>query len=358
MKTWIKGILAIAILAGAGYWIYQKYKPEPELPVEAPAPITFQVTQATLAQKVQVKGKSAYAEQTEVFAPFSAKIREWRVKNGQQVQKGDLLFTLDTQTLQSEAKQLESEIEKTRVELDLNKLTLNAAEDTEPPGATEEERKKAYADRETKRQAQTLNEKALALKMKELQAKKAIIGNAAVHAGAAGVFVLYDTENKTRMASEGQVLGAIVNTDKLQFLASISEADMFLVKPGMSVSVKATGNPDLKLSGKVSQISKFAQKGVNTDPKLPSQFDMVIDLEPSPGLIGGLSLEGTIETLRKENVIAVPSLGILRDKDTPYVMLDKGNGQPEKRVIRTGLEVDDLTEVLDGLKPGDAVLIS
>lgn len=36
MKKWIKIIITVVLLAGAGYWLYEKYKPKPEAPIEMP----------------------------------------------------------------------------------------------------------------------------------------------------------------------------------------------------------------------------------------------------------------------------------------------------------------------------------
>lgn len=88
MKKWIGIIITIVLMAGAGYWAYEKYKPQPEAPMEVPPPITFDVTQETMTQTILVKGKSVYTEQADVFAPYASSIKQWHVKNGDQVKKG------------------------------------------------------------------------------------------------------------------------------------------------------------------------------------------------------------------------------------------------------------------------------
>ncbi|RRJ61810.1 efflux RND transporter periplasmic adaptor subunit [Paenibacillus oralis] len=354
---WIKRVVIIFLLAGSGFFLYQKYKPAPEAPVEAPAPITFQVTQETITQEIQVKGKSAYTDQTDVFAPFTGPIKQWHVENGQAVRKGAALFSLDSKTLQNEVQQMESEMMKSRLENKLNKISAKQGEGAEQPGVTEEERKKAFADRESKRLMSDINEEAIAVKEQDIAFKKSLIGMSTVSAPASGVFLLNETDTKTRMVNEGQYVGTVVNTGKLQFTAAVSEQEIFRIKAGMPVKVQMTGKKEIPLTGKVSRISKFAKKGAENDPKQVSQFDIVIDLKPDPSLIGGISLEGKIETARKEKAIVVPSLAVMREQNEAYVMLDKGNGNYERQTIQTGIETDDKTEVLNGLKPGDTVVL-
>ncbi|OPG95498.1 hypothetical protein B2I21_25860 [Chryseobacterium mucoviscidosis] len=357
ISKWIKRIIMIGLLAGVGYFLYQQYKPVPEAPIEAPQPITFEVTQETVTQEIQVKGKSVYAKQTDVYAPFASKIKQWNVENGEPIRKGAVMFSLDSKALQTEVQQLETDIEKSRLEAQLNEIGLNQGNGSEPLGVTEEERKKAFAERETKRLTNEMNKDSIAVKEQEVQAKKAVIGLSTVYAPVSGVFLMNDTETKTRMVSEGQYVGTIVDTGKLQFVATITEQDIFKIQTGMPVSVHMTGNKEVALTGKVSKISKFAKKGTETDLKQPSQFDIVIDLKPNAKLIGGLSLEGKIETLRKEKATVVPTLAVMRDQDTAYVMLDQGKGQYAQQTIQTGIETDDKTEVLNGLKPGDIVVL-
>lgn len=357
MKKWIKIVIAGVLVAGVGYWGYGKLKPASEPLVEADAPITFEVTKETMTQSVQVKGKSVYTELSDIVAPYSGNIKKWHVKNGQQVNKGDVLFTLDTTTLQSELKQLESEIKKSKIDYELTKVSLNQNSDSEALGSSEEERKKAFADREGKRLTNEFNQQAILLKQEELQRKKETLNKAVMRAPSAGVFQLTDIDNKTRMVNEGQLIGSVTNTSKIQFLAIVGEEEMFKLKVGMPAQVQMSAQKELMFTGKVSKISKFARKSSDVDLKQASQFDIVIDLKPDPKLFGGVSLEGNIETLRKEDVIVVSSLAVMRDQEEPYVLLDKGNGKSEQRIVKTGIESGDKTEIISGLKPGDIVVL-
>ncbi|MDR6725580.1 RND family efflux transporter MFP subunit [Paenibacillus amylolyticus] len=357
MKKWIKIIITIVLLAGVGYWLYEKYKPKPELPVEIPPPITFDVTQETMTQTIQVKGKSVYTDQTDVFAPYASSIKQWHVKSGDQVKKGDILFTLDTTAQQTEVQQLESDLEKARLDYELNQVSVEQAGMTETLGVTEEERKKAFVEREGKRLTSELSQKALVLKEQEIQKKKEVMSKAVVYASASGIFQMNDEDSKTRAVTEGQVIGSITNTSKLKFMTIVGEEEMFRLKVGMPVQVRMTAQKDLEFTGKVSKVSKFARKSTDTDLKQASQFDVVIDLKPDAKMFGGVSLEGDIETTRKDKATVVSSIAVMRDQTEPYVLLDKGNGQTEPLTIKAGMESGDKTEVLSGLKPGDVVVI-
>lgn len=357
MKKWIAIAAAALLLAGGAYLLYEKLKPEPELVMEEIPPITFEVTQETMTQTVQVKGKSMYTDTNDISAPYAAKIKKWDVKDGQQVNKGDVLFTLETSALQNELEQLESDIEKSKVDHEISKVGLEQDALGDTLGGSEEERKKAFVDKEGKRLANELSLKAITIKEDELQRKREIMNKAVVHAPAAGIFQLAEVENRTSMVTEGQVVGSVTNTSKIQFKAIVGEEEMFRLKEGMPVNVRMSAQKELAFTGKVSKVSKFARKASEADLKQASQFDIVIDLAADPKLYGGVSLEGDIETLRKENIIAVSSLAVMRDQEEPYVLIDRGNGQTEQQTVQTGIESGDKTEIISGLKVGDIVVL-
>ncbi|ANY69326.1 hypothetical protein BBD42_24705 [Paenibacillus sp. BIHB 4019] len=355
MMKWVKRIATVAVLLGVGFFLYLQYKPEPEPQPEPQPMITFEVTQEAISQTLKVKGKSVYAEEIEVYAPLSAKIHSWNRKNGEQVKKGEVLMALDIKTLQAELKSLEFDIKKMKLDAKIQEISQQQDAETEVIGATGEERKKAFLDREGKRLTNELGQETLAIKEQELSAKKSALATAVVYAPTSGVFLYNEADVKSRMLSEGQLIGKIVNTALVKFKATVSELDVFRIKPGMSVEVQLVGQKDKIFAGVINSVSQFPK--LANDSSQPSEFDVVIDLKQDKQLLGGLTLEGEIETQRKENAIVVPTLAIMRDQGAVYVMLDPGNGQPVRRDIKTGMEVGDNTEILKGLKAGDIVVI-
>jgi|GEM_PF-524296 len=368
IKKWSMLTIVAVVLLGGGYYGYTKYKqsngealePEPEM-----APIVLEVTQETISSKLTVKGKSVYAEETELYAPLGANVKEWKVKHGQTINKGDVLLTLDTTGLQKEVKSVEAELKKARLDAKLQKLneqqTADADKASETMGGSGEERKQAFIARESKKETARLNEEAMAMREQELAEKKAetaaAMNKATVRAPVSGVFLLDEASAKSRAMADGQMIGKIVNTEALQFVTTVSEQYIFQIEEGMTVQVAMSGQKDRKTTGTIRSVSKFPKSSANADLSQASQFEVIIALPADSELIGGLSLDGQIETERKENAIVVPTLAITREQDETYVMLNDPNGQYEKRTIKTGLEMDDKTEVLEGLKPGDQVVL-
>jgi len=336
------------------------YKPqELQEPVEKSPAFTFEVTKEKIINSVQVIGKSEYKQEKLLYAPFTSKVKQWKVENGTQVKKGDVLYTLDQSALKNEIITQEATIRKAKLEAELSEFVFQQEDETTAVGATEAERLKALAGQETSRLNNELNKENANIQEQELAIKKNKLKTAVYYAPANGIFLYDSTSERPQSVTENQYIGKIVYTNELEFIALVGEQDIFRIKPGMKVQVKMTALKDLKLSGEVTKVSKFATTAAgqtNTASQVP-QFEVVISLQPDEHLIGGLSLNGEIEITRKENATVVSSIAIVHEGDLSYVMLDKGNGQYERRDIKIGLETADKTEILSGLKVGDTVVL-
>ncbi|UNK19243.1 HlyD family efflux transporter periplasmic adaptor subunit [Paenibacillus sp. N3/727] len=382
MKKIIKWTVLVAVLAFVGYWGYGKMKPAAPVDpmMEAPQVISFPVTEETIMSTVQVKGRSEYGRETNVYTPFEAKVSSWKVVNGQQIKKGDILFNLEQKELRQQLQQKEAEQkkrkleqekkkqeqEKKKKEQELEEFILNQGLDNAPLGATEAERLKALAE-----QLKTLTEQENAQLSSQLEEVNDIIERQAMadlhdklnlstyRSPDSGIF-LFDSTQKPQPQSvtANQYIGKIVDLNSLRFVAYVDENDVFSIKPGMAVEVKMPSIKDLRLKGKVVEVAKFAE--AVTQEKQTSQtpqFKVIISLPKNDRLIGGLTLNGEIVSEQKDKAIVVPKLAVMTEGGESYVMVDKGNGQIERQDIKIGMVTLDKTEVLSGLKAGDSVVL-
>ncbi len=359
MKKRIKWLVIGLVLVGISYVLYSMSRPaKPMDSMEDSQAITFEVTTETLVNTIEVKGKSLYEQETFVYSPFSSKVTSWNVEDGQQVKKGDILFKLDQTALKNEISQEEASLRKADLEANLKAYLEDLDEEGMTVGTTETERKRTLATKEISRLTKELNDVTTSIQRKTLAEKQTLLGKSEYRSPAAGIF-LYDTASKRPQAvGDNQYIGKIVDLSKLQFIALVGEQDVFRIKPDMQVQVKMNAMKELKLSGKVLRVSKFAKTGTDQNNiDQAAQFEVVIALEPNEYLIAGLSLNGQIETERKEDVTVVPTIAVMREKDSYYVMVDKGNGQFERRDIKVGMETPEKTEVLEGLKKGDTIVL-
>ena len=70
-----------------------------------------------------------------------------------------------------------------------------------------------------------------------------------------------------------------------------------------------------------------------------------------------MSVDVSIITREKKNVLAVPSNSLTKENGRYYVLLKRGN-QIEKVEVKTGLwGLNDLVEITEGLSENDEIII-
>ncbi|UHA72644.1 efflux RND transporter periplasmic adaptor subunit [Paenibacillus sp. 481] len=362
MKKKIKWIVILLVVVGFSYGLYNFSNPaQTGVVTDDTGTMKFQVTKEALVQTIEVKGKSSYENETFIYSPFGAEVKQWGVKDAQQVKKGEMLFRLDPTTLQNEIEQTEANIQKQKLENQLAEFRRNVDSESSTTPMVEEELKKKYVERESSRLQQELNSVTMGIQQKEIAQKREKIGEAQYGAPVSGIFLFDDPKKLPQELKNNERIGKIVDLNKLQLVTLVGEQDIFNIKPGMAVEVKMNALKNLKLKGKVVKVSKFAKatstEQQNTNTNQAAQFEVIIGLEPNDKLIAGLSLTGKIETASKENAIVVPTVAVMREKDQQYVMLEKSKGNYERRNIKVGLETPEKVEVLEGLKDGDTVVL-
>ncbi len=355
----IKWIILGLVLIGISAVLYIQSHPAPQVnPAASQQAIVFTAAKETLVNKVEVKGKSLYQLETMVYAPFGSRVSSWVAADGQQVQEGDVLFKLDGSDLQTEIQKEEAAIRKTELESELARYAGDVKETAMGTGTSETERVDALTTRETAKLNRQLTEVNLDLQRKALVEKRKRLAAADYQSPVSGIFLYESSAKRPHALTENQYVGKIVQLDQLQMLALVGEADVFRIKPGMSVGVKLTAVKDMTLKGKVEKVSKFAKTGTdeNTLNQL-AQFEVIISLEKSEYLIAGLSLSGEIETERKEDALVIPAMAVVREGGNTSVLLDKGSGQTEKKPVKIGMETPEKVEIVEGLQAGDVVVL-
>ena len=122
MKKLIITLVVVAILAGAGWWGFQRFTRGNQTAdtSEAMSYKVVDVGRETLRDLVSASGKIEHQSETALNFEISGVVDEVLVKRGQQVKSGDVLAQLDTEDL--ELAIVRAEIQLAQSEADLQKL--------------------------------------------------------------------------------------------------------------------------------------------------------------------------------------------------------------------------------------------
>ena len=149
-----------------------------------------------------------------------------------------------------------------------------------------------------------------------------------------------------------QIVMTVVDADSLVMSASVTEAQLALVRAGSKGTITAVRFPGDVISGWL--------KSVSSVPVAPGKFSATIGLNlerDSQQLVPGLGCRVNFVIFDKKNAMTVPESAVRTsdngDGDSVRV---KVSGGTDTREVRVGRRHDGRVEILDGLEVGESVL--
>ncbi len=170
---------------------------------------------------------------------------------------------------------------------------------------------------------------------------------------------------KTDQVSSGTTIATLI-TDKQIAELSLNEVDVAKISLGQKATLTFDAIPDLTISGKVAEIDSVGTVSsgvVNYTVKI--SFDTG-DVRVKPGM----SVNSTIITDVKQNVLAVPNSAVKNQNENSYVEIfnttlaepvvgTQGSIStipPTKKTVVVGISNEKITEIVSGLNEGDIVV--
>lgn len=155
--------------------------------------------------------------------------------------------------------------------------------------------------------------------------------------------------------SRGDIVAAntpllhLASSDALSVRLGIEPAELGLVRPGQSVTIRPVYDLATSISGTISEVVHQ----VDNQTRLTQA---IVQLPATDQLLPGSTVRGVVELRRRDAVLSVPRAAILRDGEKTHLYL--AIGQTARRVeVSVGQDDGSRIEVLSGLKAGDRVVV-
>ncbi|BDG60227.1 efflux RND transporter periplasmic adaptor subunit [Caldinitratiruptor microaerophilus] len=149
-----------------------------------------------------------------------------------------------------------------------------------------------------------------------------------------------------------RVLATIVDTSVLTLTLQVDELDVPRLRPGQPASVVVNALPGRTLTGRVEKIA-----GEGTVQNGVTIFAVTITVPGQPDIRPGMTASASVRVAAKDGVLVVPAEAVERQGGRAFVQVPEGD-QVVRRPIRTGLENEQVVEVLEGLAEGDTVVVA
>lgn len=354
-----------------------------------------EVSKTTIESFINLTGKTAPIKDISVLPKIPGKVLNVYFEVGQQVEKGDVLFSLEDSDIRLQLRQAEAGL--TAAQAGLNRAkggmmeqqliqlesAMIAAETNYIDAKSNYDRTQQLFDAgAVSKQMLEVAESRLALANDQYEAAKSVFeitqtkinpeNIAAAEAQLSQAQAAYDmarsqldntlvrspikgivaskTVKAGEFASTAMPAMTIVDLSFLEVSVNVTEdvVNKIHVNDKAEVSIKAVGTD--MFEGKIISVSPSTDQRTQTYP-------VKVRIQNDSGIIkGGMFCDIKLITAREEDTIVVP-LSCLLNEDGKNVVYVVNNGIANKRYITTGLSNDTFMQVNDGLEEGDIVII-
>ena len=150
----------------------------------------------------------------------------------------------------------------------------------------------------------------------------------------------------------GEALYQIADLSSVWVIADVFEQDIGLVKTSAKATVRINAYPDKLFEGKVSYVYPTLNATTRTVPVRVELANPGLQLKP------GMFAQLELPVSAKGAVVTVPTSAVIDSGTRQIVLVDKGEGRFEAREVKLGARSDTHVEVIDGIREGEAVVVS
>ena len=312
------------------------------------------------------------------------------VKEGDFVNRGDMLLRIDDRTLHSAVaehaavvRMQQLNLSQSRVAARLRQQQFTRVENLASRGfATRAAYDEVHSGLSAARLEAEASGERLVQSQAALQRAQSQLAKTAVRAPAAGTVVAVnikpgETAVPSSIGIAGSSLMTIANVDSLIAEVNVGESDIAAVRAGQEVSITAAAYPDRPLKGVIRSLALSPKREAQSlslgGGSQARTYTVKVELNRPQGMVlrPGMSCRAEIFTRQVDRSTAVPIQAVLSTADDKtefdqkdarkrggehYVFVVDGS-RVVRRVVRLGLSDDSYQEIVSGLRPGDRVVV-
>ena len=370
-----KWFLVVLLALGAGSFWYWQASRKPADDNGGIKYITAPVAKGDIAHTVLASGSLQPLKSVKVGAQVSGEISALYVQIGDQLKQGDPVAEIDASTQQNTRDSAAASLASSKAALTSAQAKLREAQQNfnrqqslvKKGAAAQETLDAAQA---TLKAAQSSVEQAKAdIRRNQLELDNAglRLGYTNVTAPMDGVVISVAVEKgqTVNAVQDSPTLATIAQTKTMTVEAEIAEADVGDVKPGMKAYFTLLGADKTRYEGTLKSIDPAPLATSKNTTTTASSSDTAVyyygkmDVpNPDGKLRIGMTANMVIAVEEAKGVLTIPMTALqTNDKggDEVRVMID---GKPQPRVVKLGINDGVNTEIKEGLKEGEEVVIS
>ncbi|MBW8726697.1 MAG: efflux RND transporter periplasmic adaptor subunit [Inquilinus limosus] len=322
--------------------------------------VTAPVEQKSVATAISAIGAVEPISTVLITSRIDSQVMQVHVADGQTVQAGDLLFTLDDRPAKATVALAQANLEKDQADRDQTAADVQRDEPLVKTGAVS---RQAYdlavaaskrAEASVAADQANLDQARLTLSYTQIRAP--ITGRLGVVSVTAGNLVKANTTNSNANSGAVTSLVTITEMTPIRIAFTVPERNLDAIRAAMTspnppmVDAFDSDGQRRIASGQLSFIDSTVDTKSGTIP-LKATFD-----NAGFALWPGQFVRVALQLGAQDNAITVPTVALQAGQEGPFVFVAKPDGTAEVRPVTVARTVGDTAVVAEGLKPGEKVV--
>jgi RND family efflux transporter MFP subunit len=324
-------LLAAAITFLGAWQVCGQEKGKEETQKAKPIPVVaVQKAQvAPISRILEITGTATPTRQARLASPSEGPIQNCRVREGDQVKRGERLVTIGRSgAAAAQVTAMSESLKEQAAELNRTKILVQSGA---VPGSQLDTARAKY------------------------EGARALLAKARESAGDYSVAAPWDGVVSKVLVKDGDFVGPraplveMYDPDSLVIRLAIPEAQSTLVFKGMPVKVQMDAYPGKTFEGKISLVYPDLDTRMRTRT---AEVKLNYPVALIPGMFARLQIG--LETAT--DAVVLPGDAVLvmpNGEKVAYVLKD---GKAERRLVKTGLEAGGQVQIVSGIQPGDTVV--
>jgi HlyD family secretion protein len=343
-----------------------------------------------IVETITANGKIQPEKEVKISPDVSGEIVELTIKEGDQVEKGQLLLRIKPDTYisqrdrsmaaisSSRARLAQSEAQFTQAELSFNRSKQLYDEQTVSKSEFEQAQA-SYTVAKAEVEAAKFSVVSAEASLKE--ANEMLI-KTSIYAPMSGTVSMLLVEKGERVAGTNLMAGTellrVADLSRMEAQVQVNENDIVRVNVGDTALIEVDAYLDQKFKGVVTEIANSAKTtGVSADQVtnfdvkilvIPSSYQKLVDAGDSNPFRPGMSATVDIQTETKADIITVPIqsvttrtdttkvTGTPSDKDIRTLVFVTDGTRALAKDVKTGIQDNTYIEILSGVAVGDRII--
>ncbi|MBU2525736.1 MAG: efflux RND transporter periplasmic adaptor subunit [Flavobacteriaceae bacterium] len=354
--TTIVLLLVTVLFVGSLYYLYTKNKQ---------SPVVFETEQPgmqTIVEKTISTGSIVPKEEVLIKPNISGIIQEVYVVAGELVKSGDLIAKIRVVPNVSNLNNAKAQVESAKIDLDNQTKIFNRQKSLIDKGViSQNDFDNALAAYEQSKQTYET-----ALENYEIVRTGTAKGyetaaNTMIRATVSGMVLEVPVKVGNQVIesnnfNEGTTIASIADINKMEFVGKVDESEVGKIKEGLPLEITVGAIENKKFDAILEYI---APKGLEENGAIQFEIKGSVKLSEDVFIRAGLSANASIILNKADSVLAVREAVLQFDPETnkPFVEIQTGEQQFEKREVELGISDGIQVEVKKGLSKSDKIKV-